>query len=173
MTTLIKSSFVICMGLFLMQGCGSSNSSGDTTMITVGDSSNALATLSMNTQSIKPVLMQEPWKVISTDIASFYENTNLPTFKSYTIDISFGENDIVAYADCQKLTARYTLKDKEISFSWSTITPAIELASCAASEYADEAVLALLSNDFTVESLLTDEVVLQAVDFDTKVTLKR
>jgi len=171
----IKLSLLVSI-IWILQGCGSSNAtSGDSNVtITANGSTTPLESLSLDDQNIQEILIGKTWHKITTNVSSFYENTNFPTFlQNYTVEISFDEKDIVAYADCQKLTARYSIDENEIHFSKSTIAPALELASCIESKYADDAVLALFENRFRVESIEDKEIVLDAVDFDTKVILER
>ncbi len=168
--------FILMMSILLLQACGSSSGiKDDTTIISNdGDIQNSLNTLSINSQDIQAVLIKGVWKSIDINIASFYENNNLPRYKKkYKINMVFQDHKVVAYADCQKITAKYKIKDKTISFSNATIAPAIELPSCQQFEYADDALLAFVSNVFEVKEISEKKALLSAPDFDTDVLISR
>ena len=175
------SNFKLFLSLFiitaLFQGCNTtaSSSSDDITIkSTTGDEANDLSTLSMENTDLHTFLMQKNWKSIKTDIFAFYGSSNLPaTVHTYTIDMMFAKKSVTAYADCQKVTANYKVNGKEIAFSKVSVAPAIELATCTESEYADDAVIALFENSFEVTKMTEKEVTLEAVDFDTTVVLGR
>jgi hypothetical protein len=175
------SNFKLFLGLFIMmvlfQGCDTtaSSSSNDITIkSTNSDKTDNLTTLSVENTDISAFVMKEKWKSIKIDISAFYESSNLPSVQhTYTIDMQFAKKSVVAYADCQKVSANYKIVGKEISFSKVSVAPAIELATCIESEYADDAVLTLFENSFEVTKITEKEVVLDALDFDTNIVLKR
>ncbi len=175
------SNFKLFLGLFiitaLFQGCNTtiSSSSNDITIkSTDGDKTDNLTTLSVENTDIHAFLMEENWKSIKVDISAFYESSNLPSVQhAYSIDMQFTKKSVVAYADCQKVSANYKIIGKEISFSKISVAPAIELATCIESEYADNAVLTLFENSFEVMKITEKEAVLDALDFDTQIVLKR
>lgn len=168
---------LILMNLF--HGCGGTVSDGENNGIvmiskTEDTSSNALETLSLNTTDIRQELQKKPWRKIEIDISDFYENNlNKPEEKWYPIELNFDEKRVVAYADCQKITADYRIAGKRISFSRLSVSPAIDLPICVESEFADDAVIALLENSFSIESMREKEMLLFSEDFDTTVTLRR
>ncbi len=171
---------VVCIGfgLFTLAGCDSSSikKKSDVNILSIQGNSenNNLDTLSLSKKDIQPILMDSAWKKVYINIASFYENNALPAHKkSYNADMKFGKRDITVYADCKKITANYKIKDNLLTFSNATISPAIDLASCEQFEYADDAVMALLSNTFEIKKAVEKKIVLDAVDFDSEVLLLR
>lgn len=175
------SNFKLFLSLFiiiaLFQGCNTTASSSlnDITIkSTNGDDTNDLATLSVENTDLHTFLMQENWKSIKTDISAFYESSNFPAVQHiYTIDMVFAKKSVTVYADCQKVSANYKVNGKEITFSKISVAPAIELATCTESEYADDAVLAFFENGFEVKKITEKKLTLEAVDFDTTVVLGR
>ncbi len=171
----IKTTLMIFFALLLLGGCNTSVSSGGTSDISIKaqDSDGELDTLSTNIQNDKEFLQKTSWKKIRADVSHFYLNNNFPTLSEYTIDMKFEKRVVTAYADCQKITANYKLRDEEISFSNISIAPAVELATCIESQYADDAVLAFFENDFLLEGVDQSKARFSALDFDTVIELYR
>jgi heat shock protein HslJ len=163
--------------LFALSGCESTISNDGSVSIKAGDSKNSgnsLETLALNEGNIQKLLMLTPWTKIEANIQAFYENGNYPSSrKSYTILMRFDKRTVTAYADCQKVMANYRLNGKDITFRDASIVPAIDLPTCVESEYADDAVMALFENSFEVTKVTEKEAVLDALDFDTQIVLKR
>lgn len=162
--------------LFGLSGCESTISDSGAVRVKAGGTagSSSLETLALDTGNIQKLLMLAPWTKIETDIRAFYENDNYPSARAgYTIIMTFDRRKVTAYADCQRVTANYRINGKEITFRDVAIAPAIELATCIESEYADDAVIALFENSFEVKKMTEKEAVLEAIDFDTEVVLKR
>ncbi len=169
--------YVLLAGMVLgFSGCEGTISDDGSVSISAGSGSveESLTTLALNEDNIQTLLRLTPWTKIETDVQAFYESGNYPeTMQSYSIVMTFDTRTVSAYADCQKVTARYRLDGKDISFYDAEIAPAVDLPACVESEYADDAVLALFENSFEVVNMTEDEMVLQAFDFDTQVILKR
>ena len=169
--------FLIVLNLFY--GCGGTVFGGDDSGVTIKSGTadaavNTLGTLSLSSADIQKELQAKPWREIEMDISAFYENSLYSAGKKrYPVAFSFQNKRIIAYADCQKITANYKIEAKHISFSRLSVAPAIDLASCVESEHADDAVIALLENSFNIENMRKNEVLLSAEDFDTTVVLKR
>ena len=161
----------------IFAGCGGNSSygGGDVSITSVaGDQPDKLGTLSLSSQDIQKVLESKPWKTMKTDVASFYENSIYSSgMRSYPVDITFQGKSVIAYADCQKITANYKIEGKNITFSKLSVSPAIELASCVESEFADDAVIAFFENSFSVKNVTEKSVLFEAEDFDTTITLER
>ena len=159
-------------------GCDSTISDDGAVSVKAGSTkseSETLGTLSLDREAITKLLTFSPWHSIRADIGAFYENQNYPQrLRTYTVDIRFGKSEVTAYADCKKITARYKVDGKKLIFSHvSTPAPAVELASCEESVFADEAVLALFENSFNVTSIDTHRAKLYNEDFDTTIELRR
>ena len=170
---------ILFIALNLFYGCGGTVSGGDDSGVTIKSGtadtmSNALGTLSLSSADIRKELQSKPWREIEMDISAFYENSLYGAGeKRYPVTLSFQNKRIVAYADCQKITANYKVEAKRISFSRFSVAPAIDLASCVESEHADDAVIALLENSFTIKNITERQASLEAEDFDTTVDLRR
>ncbi len=175
----LKHSLELSLLLLALGGCQSTISDNGAVSIKAGsaveNAADKLGTLSLDQESIGKMLTLSPWTGIRSSISAFYENQNFPqSAGTYRVDLRFGQSRVTAYADCKKITARYTLEGKKLRFSHvSTPAPAVDLATCVESEFADDAVLALFENSFTVTSADTHKAVLKAEDFDTTVELER
>ncbi len=141
-------------------------------VITLGGS-DKIDTLNENNLDLKEVLEATKWKEIIIDLDKFYPTVISTLEKSYLIDMSFENGKLTAYADCQKLTAKYKIDKKEISFSRISYTPAIELASCQESKDADQAVNQFLSNTFEASKIQKDEIIFYSDNFETEIRLKQ
>jgi hypothetical protein len=174
-----KFGLAACIILIGLGGCESTISDNGSVSIKAGSAvdkaADKLGTLSTDQESIGKMLSLAPWKRIRANISAFYENQNFPqSAHTYRVDLRFGQKSVTAYADCKKITARYSLEGKKLRFSHvSTPAPAVDLATCVESEFADEAVLALFENSFMVTSVDAHKAVLDAEDFDTTVELER
>lgn len=164
---------VLIILLLLFSGCGSSNGSDGTISVTSSTDDDTLSTLSTQNFDFKETLSDKNWEEITMDLDEFYTTSISTINKTYQIDMSFKDGEVIAYADCQKLTARYKISDKEISFSKVIYKPAIELASCEEFEDADQAVYEFLNNSFEASKIKKDEITFQADDFDAEIVLKR
>jgi len=175
----IKHILFSCMffvGLF--QGCGSSTSSsnGSINVASVESGSDTgLQTLSEENRNLQDALQKSEWKEIVCNVSKLYNDAaGYPeVMQNYSIQMQFSQKEVLAYADCQKITARYKVREDEISFSEIAIAPAIELASCQEFEYADDAVLGFFENSYTLQTIRKNEIVLEADTVDTSVILKQ
>ena len=174
----IISGVVAVMLVLGFGGCESTISDDGAVSIKAGgtkDETQTLGTLSLDQEGIEKLLKLSVWHKIRTDIRAFYENRNYPEqAHDYSVDLRFGTKEVTAYADCKKITARYKVEGKKLTF-WhvSTPAPAVDLATCEESEFADEAVLALFENSFSVTSIDTHRAKLYNEDFDTTIELRR
>lgn len=170
-----KIKYIVLIGLLYgLSGCeGTIDDNGNMSIKSGSGQATNLGTLALDQTRIQTLLTLAPWSKIETSIQTFYENDNYPTRGSYTIAMTFDKRNVTAYADCQKVTAGYRIDGKEIRFRDASIAPAINLPTCIESKYADDAVLALFENSFEVIKMTEKEAVLQAIDFDTEVVLKR
>ena len=157
-------------------GCDSSISSDGSldSSIKISDKQNDenLQSLSEN-RDINEVLQKGLWTKIKEDVSLFYENENFPSLRYYTIKMSFSKREVLTYADCQKIMARYRIKDNEITFSNIVVAPALELPVCVESQYADDAVLAFFENDFYIDADNENSIKFKAFDFDGSIELHR
>lgn len=164
---------ILIVLLFLFSGCGTSSGSSDTILVTSGSNDDELSTLSTEDIDLKETLSSENWKEITMDLDKFYNTSIITVNKTYKIDMSFKNGEVLAYADCKKLTARYKIRDYEISFSRINYEADLDHATCQQSEYADQAVNNFLNNSFEAIKIKEDEVTFKSDDFDAEVILKR
>ena len=159
--------------LTFLGGC---SSSVDTkSQSTNGPSSNSGGTLgSMSgSEDIKAYLEESGWKSVSLDLDKYLYDMKGST-KSYTMQMDFKDGKVTALADCNIITARYKVKDDEVSFSRvSSPKPALDIPTCKEFKDADKAVSAFFSSDYSVTPRTQNELSLTALDVDTSVTLKR
>lgn len=170
----MKKTYAISLILLalLTTGCNNSTTLSDDTVITAGSQNNDLETLSKEDLDLKQTLISKKWTKITMNLSKF-NSINLSYFqKSYLIELDFQDGKLTAYADCQKLTARYKISDKDISFSKITYK-ADDKVFCQPSEDADQAIYEFLNNSFEATSIEKDEISFKADYFDTEVTLKR
>ncbi len=170
--------FSLILLLGLLQGCGgSTSSSGGNISVTSanGGTGTGLQTLSTEKTDLKSYLEEKAFNEIVCNISKLYNDaTGYPeTMQKYAVQMHFAKKEVLVYADCQKITANYKVRDDALSFSNISIAPAVELASCQEYEYADDAVLGFFENSYTVEKIRKNEIVLEADEIDTSVVLKR
>jgi len=155
-------------------GCGTAHgSNGDITITSGEKSSDKLGTLSVEDLDLKQTLTKESYKEITMDIDKFVLTPISTVNKPYKIDISFKNGKVLAYADCQKITARYKVSDKALSFSQVSYAPAVKLATCIEVEDADQAVDQFLKGSYEAQKITEDEIVFASDDVDANVVLKR
>jgi hypothetical protein len=165
---------IILTGLLLfLVGCGSSSGQNGTITVNSGSNDDTLGTLSTQGMDLKETLLGKNWEEITMDLDQFYTTSISTVNKTYKMDMSFKDGEIIAYADCQKLTARYKISDKEISFSRISYEADLDHASCQQSEDADQAVNQFLNNSFEASKIKEDEITFISDDFDAEVILKR
>ncbi len=170
---MIKSTFVtLCMtGLLMMSGCSSNSLDSNTKGPSSGDGK-TVGSLSGGESAI-PSIEGEEWSTIEIDLMHYLRGTK-DRIKPYTIKMTFEGKEVLAEADCYTITARYKLRDDELSFSKVSSPKSVDRASCRGYRDADEAVLAFFTSDYTIlKSSNPKAVVLEATDLDTSVTLKR
>lgn len=170
----MKKTYAISLILFtlLTTGCDNSTTLNDDTVITAGSQNSDLEILGEEDLDFKQTLTSDKWTKITMNLSKF--NSVNPSYfqKSYLVELDFKDGKLTAYADCQKLSARYKISDKDISFSKITYK-ADDKAFCQPSEDADQAVYEFLNNSFEATNIEKDEVTFKADYFDTEVTLKR
>jgi len=159
------------ISILFYTGCNVPSNSTEE-VITLG-SDDKIDTLSEKDLNLKELLEDAKWKEIVIDLDKFYPTVIESVEKSYLIDMSFKNGKVTTYADCQKLTAKYKITKKAISFSHISYAPAIELTSCQQSEDADQAVNQLFSNTFEVSQMQKDEIIFYSDDFEAEIKLKR
>lgn len=169
---LMRILFLIIL-LLLFSGCGASSGSGNNISVTSGSNDDTLGTLSIENRDLKETLTAKNWKTLTMDLDQFYTTAISTTIKTYKIDMNIENGKVTAYADCQKLTARYKIDDNVISFSKVGYGIDLDHASCQQSEDADQAVYEFLYNSFEVTKINEDEITFQSEDFDVEVVLKR
>ena len=156
------------MALLLMSGCSSSaegmedakgpSTGGDRT---VGSLNNGETSISLEGKS---------YKSIEIDLMKYLRGTD-DRKRSYKIEMTFEEKEVLVEADCYDITARYKLKDDELSFSKISSPTTVNRATCSGFKDADNAVLAFFSSDYTVTKTTEKSIDLEATDVDTSVTL--
>jgi predicted small secreted protein len=155
-------------------GCGTAHGSNGDIIITAGDKkADKLETLSVEDMDLKQTLTKERYKEITMDIDKFVPTAIRTINKSYKLDINFKNGKVLAYADCQKLTTKYKINNKLLSFSHVSYAPAIELATCVEVEDADQAVYQFLNGSYEAIKITENEIVFASDDIDAKVVLKR
>ncbi len=172
----MKSTFyMISLILILLfsSGCGTSIESKNNTLMTSDAQEDTLETLSNQNIDLQSSITGKNWKKIVMDLDKFYPTAIRTVKKSYLIDMTFENNTATAYADCFKLSARYKITDKEISFSRISYEPAIELAVCQQSEDADQAIYEFMSNVFEATEADENQIIFKSNEFETEIILKK
>lgn len=154
-------------------GCDNANSTNGSFTVTSGEKVDTLGTLGEEQKDLKKILSGENWKEITMDLDQFFATSISTLDKTYKIDLSFDNQEIIAYADCKKLTARYKINNTAISFSRISNEPDLDHATCQQSEDADQAVYQFLYNSFEASSIKENEITFKSDDFDAEVILKR
>lgn len=163
---------ILTISLLFLVGCGSSNGKDGTITVTSGEKEDKLGTLSTEKLDLGEALLGEKWIKLTTNLDKFYATT-ISDYVNYEIEMSFKDNEVVAYADCKKLTARYKIRDNELSFSKVTYNSDPDHASCKPSEDADQAVNQFLSNSFEATKINQNQITFKADDFDVELILER
>ncbi len=164
---------ILTISLLFLVGCGSSSGKNGEISVNLGSKDDKLGTLSTQELDLKETLSSKNWEEITMDLDKFYTTSISTANKAYKIDMSFEDGKVLAYADCKKLTARYKISDKEISFSKISYEADLDHASCQQSEDADQAVNQFLNNSFEATQVKEDEITFKSDDFDAEVVLKR
>ncbi len=159
------------VALLLMSGCSSSSIEGaeDVKGPSTGDS-REVGSLSGDEASIS--LEGKSWTSIEIDLMQYLRGTS-DKEKSYKMDMQFEGSTVLVEADCYNISARYKLKDDELSFSRVSSPTTVDRATCSGFKDADNAVLAFFSSDYTILNAVDNTIVLEATDLEASVTLKR
>ena len=164
----------LCMaGFLMMSGCSSNSVDGAASSKgpSSGDSK-SVGSLSGG-ENTTPSIEGEKWTSIEIDLNKFLRGES-DRVKPYKIGMFFDGNHVDVEADCYNITARYKLKDGELSFSRISSPKSVDRASCQGFEHAADAVLAFFSSDYSVlDSSTPKAIALEATDLDAAVTLKR
>jgi heat shock protein HslJ len=124
-------------------------------------------------EDISAYLEDDRWTSITLDLDKYLYDTQGST-RAYSVEMDFKEGKVTVLADCNHITASYKIKEDRISFSRvSSPKPAIDLPTCTEFKDADNAVVALFSSEYVVKPRTLDELVLEATDIETSVTLTR
>ncbi len=160
------------VGLLCMSGCSSSSTESiDGAKGPSSGEDRGVGSLSEGEGSVS--IEGKKWTSIEMDLEKYLRGTN-DRKKSYEIEMNFEGNTVLVEADCYNISARYKLKDAELSFSRVSSPTTVDRATCSGFKDADNAVLAFLSSDYTISPDSTQKVIiLEATDLDTSVTLKR
>lgn len=163
------------VSILFYSGCETSTSTGsnDKTIVNLGADEDNLTVLNKKDLDLKELLTEAVWKEMVIDLDKFYQTTISRVEQSYLIEMLFEKSKVTAYADCFKLTAKYKIDDKELSFSRTTYEPAMDLATCQQSKDADQAVYQLFSNTFEATKIDKDEIIFYSDEFETEIKLKR
>jgi hypothetical protein len=171
--------------LFVVIGCGGTYGdrellkSSDDKVQSLGkevkEQNQTLSTLGSSTKNLDlaKVLTKKAWEKISINLDKFYTTPTQTQIKEYKIDMKFEDSTVLAYADCQKLTATYRVQNNKVQFFNIQYSPAIELATCIESKDADKAVYELMLQDFEVTDIKEKQITFKSYIFDTDVILKR
>ncbi len=159
--------------LLLLSGCGSNSiDNGEATKGPSSGGSKTIGSLS-GSEDIAAYLEKRKWTGISIDLNKYLYDT-ASRAKTYTIEMRFVKGKVDVLADCSIITARYRIKDDEITFSRiSSPKPAIDNPSCREFKDADNAISAFFSSGYVVNAKTADEAMLEATDIETSVTLTR
>ncbi len=164
----------LCMaGFLMMSGCSSNSVDGAASSKgpSSGDSK-SVGSLSGG-ENAAPAIEGETWTSIEIDLNQYLRGER-DRVKSYDMQMVFDGKHVNVEADCYNITARYKLKDGELSFSRISSPKSVDRASCQGFEHADDAVLAFFSSDYSVlDSSTPKAIALEATDLDAAVTLKR
>lgn len=166
----IAAYFIITL---ILLGCSGSVGDKDGFIMTSGEVKDSIETLSLDNIDLKENLTKKNWTKISANLDKFYSFSTYSQKKDYSIKMTFENGNILAYADCKKLTARYIVNDKKISFYEVSYAPAIELATCQESEDADKVVYQFLLRDFEVIEIKDRQIIFKSHEIDTEVILSK
>ncbi len=135
----------------------------------------------LETYSVKSIYEDEEiilsgmkWKIVEADLDQFGIKKLSGNFgyQDYLIDMKFSENEVVVYADCFKIKAKYKQESKRIYFSKVTQNIAYDMKTCIESEDADQVMYSFFQHDYKIETLKRDSITFRSVDIDAIVVFK-
>ncbi len=137
-------------------------------------SENGLGTLSNDAADYSAILTGNIWNTVEIDLQKIDPFANYTEGeKSYPVQISFVSDRAVAYANCFKITADYEVDGNTLYFYRPEQQPDTDHASCHDYENADEAVFALFSHDYRIQTTGTKSLLLKATDLPVTLSLSR
>ncbi len=169
---------------FLLVGCESvrdeaydNNSLGVKNIDKAIENQDAFEKYSVNSleeDSEKNLLEDTSWIRVEADLDQFGIRRLSDDFgyKDYPIDMKFSENEVVAYADCFEIRAKYKQDGKRVYFSQVSQSIAYELKTCIESEDADQVIYSFLQHDYKIESLKKKSLSLRSVDIDAVIVFR-
>jgi hypothetical protein len=93
-------------------------------------------------------------------------------YKEYPIDMKFSASEVIVYADCFEIKARYKQDTKRVYFSKVTQNIAHELKTCIEAEDADQVIYSFFQHDYKIEKLKRESLTFRAIDIDAIVVFK-
>jgi hypothetical protein len=158
--------------LLFLVGCGTSNGKNSDFTISAGKKSENLGTLSIENLDLKETLYGKNWNKITMDLDKFYTTSISTVEKVYKIDMNFKDGKVLAYADCQKITAQYRVKKDEIKLSHAQYET-FDKPSCEEFKDADQAIYQFMNNSFEATKITKNEITFKSYDFDTEIKIER
>ncbi len=170
--------------LFILVGCESvrdeaydNNSLGVKNIEEAIENQNDLEKYSVNSleeDSEKNLIEDTHWTKVEADLDQFGIRRLSDDFgyKEYLIDMKFSQNEVLVYADCFEIRAKYKQEGKRVYFSQVSQSIAYELKTCIESEDADQVIYSFLQHDYKIESLKKNSLSLRSVDIDAVIVFR-
>ncbi len=114
------------------------------------------------------LLVGTHWMSVEADLGQFGINQISGDFgyKKYPIDMKFSANEVVVYADCFEIKAKYKQDTKRVYFSQVSQNIAHELKTCIEAEDADQVMYNFFQHDYKIESLKRESLSFKSIDID-------
>ena len=171
-----KSALLLVVASLMMSGCGSTGGGDDNN--STGPSANGAnsqkAIGSQNlSEDIKASLEKKSWNSLALDLDIYLYDTK-KRVKSYPVTMDFKDGKVTALADCYIVTAKYRVKEDELSFTRvSSPKSDIDNPRCKEFKGAENAVSSFFSSNYIVNTSSENSVTFEATDIEAEVILKR
>ena len=169
-----KSALLLVVASLMMSGCGSTGSDDNRAGPSVNGANSQKAIGSQNlSEDVKSNLEKKSWNTLALDLDMYLYDTK-KRVKSYPVTMDFKDGKVTALADCYVVTAKYRVKEDELSFTRvSSPKSDIDNPRCKEFKGADHAVSAFFSSDYIVNTSSENSVTFESTDIEAEVILKR
>ena len=122
----------------------------------------------------EPILEGTRWTKVEADLEQFGVKKlgNDFGYKDYLIDMKFGIDEVIAYADCFEIKAKYKQENNRIYFSKISQEIAYQLPTCIESEDADQIIYSFFQHDYKIETLKKESLTFRSIDIDAVIIFK-
>ena len=165
--------FSISTIILLFVGCNTTTEKDGTITLNSGKKLNPLGTLGLSSKELKEVVFGKNWTKLNLDLDDFITQSIETPKQDYVIDLNFKDNNILAYADGQKITATFKIDGDKLSFSKIIMEADLDHSYTNDFMDADQALYSFLNGSYKATKIEENLIVLKSEETDSEVTLKR